>query len=81
MIEPALDPRLSRLPRLQPAPAQREQADDLVKLPLTRQAFVYQRLSTHEQRKKTTMEIKDCRCAMAAGSRWRISRERSPPAL
>jgi hypothetical protein len=35
----------------------------------------------HEQRKKTTMEIKDCRCAMAAGSRWRISRERSPPAL
>jgi hypothetical protein len=54
------DPRLPRLARIKPqaAPAT---PHDLVRLPLERNAFIYQRLSTHEQRKKSlwSLEMQD----------------------
>jgi hypothetical protein len=46
------DPRLAQLARLRPVVAPPEPGD-LVRLPLVRKAFIYQRLSTHEQRKKS----------------------------
>lgn len=52
----SLDPRLQQLARIKPLvppPA----PGDLVRLPLQRQAFVYQCLSTHEQRKKSLWSL------------------------
>jgi DNA invertase Pin-like site-specific DNA recombinase len=54
------DPRIVQLDRIKPAvtpPA----PGDLVRLPLVRKAFIYQRLSTHEQRKKSlwSLEMQD----------------------
>ncbi|HSF34434.1 MAG TPA: recombinase family protein [Candidatus Tectomicrobia bacterium] len=50
------DPRLMQLARIKPVVPPPEPGD-LVRLPLTRQAFVYQRLSTHEQRKKSLWSL------------------------
>jgi hypothetical protein len=54
------DPRLAQLARLKPVVAPPEPGD-LVRLPLRRKAFIYQRLSTHEQRKKSlwSLEMQD----------------------
>jgi DNA invertase Pin-like site-specific DNA recombinase len=61
MSQPLLrDPRLAHLARLKPAVAP-PHPGDLVRLPLVRQAFIYQRLSTQEQRKKSlwSLEMQD----------------------
>src|SRR5262245_42067571 len=50
------DPRISQLARIKP-PVPPPEPGDLVRLPLTRQAFVYQRLSTHEQRKRSLWSL------------------------
>jgi DNA invertase Pin-like site-specific DNA recombinase len=50
------DPRIIHLARIKPAVPPPEPGD-LVRLPLTRKAFVYQRLSTHEQRKKSLWSL------------------------
>ncbi|MBI2760038.1 MAG: recombinase family protein [Chloroflexi bacterium] len=50
------DPRLARLSRIKP-PAPKPEPGDLVRLALTRSALVYQRLSTHEQRRKSLWSI------------------------
>jgi DNA invertase Pin-like site-specific DNA recombinase len=54
------DPRMTQLERIKPTVAPPEPGD-LVRLPLGRKAFVYQRLSTHEQRKKSlwSLEMQD----------------------
>jgi DNA invertase Pin-like site-specific DNA recombinase len=54
------DPRMAQLARLKPVVALPEPGD-LVRLPLVRKAFIYQRLSTHEQRKKSlwSLEMQD----------------------
>jgi hypothetical protein len=54
------DPRMAQLGRLKPVVAP-PAAGDLVRLPLVRKAFIYQRLSTHEQRKKSlwSLEMQD----------------------
>jgi Resolvase, N terminal domain len=53
------DPRLAQLAHLKPVvpPA----PGDLVRLPLVRKAFIYQLLSTHDQRKKSlwSLEMQD----------------------
>lgn len=50
------DPRLTRLQRVKPPPSPTNPGD-LVRLPLARQAWVYQRLSSHEQKKKSIWSI------------------------
>jgi DNA invertase Pin-like site-specific DNA recombinase len=50
------DPRMLQLARIKPVVPPPEPGD-LVRLPLARQAFVYQRLSTHEQRKKSLWSL------------------------
>jgi DNA invertase Pin-like site-specific DNA recombinase len=54
------DPRLAQLARLKPVVVPPEPGD-LVRLPLIRKALIYQRLSTHEQRKKSlwSLEMQD----------------------
>jgi Resolvase, N terminal domain len=50
------DPCLAQLARLKPVVAPLEPGD-LVHLPLLRKALIYQRLSTHEQRKKSLWSL------------------------
>jgi DNA invertase Pin-like site-specific DNA recombinase len=50
------NPRMRQLARIK-APVPPPALEDLVRLPLQRQAFVYQRLSTHEQRKKSLWSL------------------------
>jgi DNA invertase Pin-like site-specific DNA recombinase len=50
------NPRMRQLARIK-APVPPPALEDLVRLPLQRQAFVYQRLSTHEQRKKNLWSL------------------------
>jgi hypothetical protein len=50
------DPRITQLERIKP-PVASPEPGDLVRLPLIRKAFVYQRLSTHEQRKKSLWSL------------------------
>ncbi len=50
------DPRITQLERIKP-PVAPPEPGDLVRLPLIRNAFVYQRLSTHEQRKKSLWSL------------------------
>jgi hypothetical protein len=54
------DPQMAQLGRLKPVAAP-PAAGDLVRLPLVRKAFIYQRLSTHEHRKKSlwSLEMQD----------------------
>lgn len=54
------DPRIVQLDRIKPVVAP-PAPGDLVRLPLVRKAFIYQRLSTHEQRKKSlwSLEMQD----------------------
>ncbi len=54
------DPRIVQLNRLKPAIVA-PGPGDLVRLPPVRKAFIYQRLSTHEQRKKSlwSLEMQD----------------------
>lgn len=54
------DPRIIQLERIKP-PVAPPEPGDLVRLPLVRKAFIYQRLSTHEQRKKSlwSLEMQD----------------------
>ncbi len=54
------DPRIAILPRIKPVPPPRDPSG-LLRLPLARKAFVYQRLSTHEQKKKSlwSLEMQD----------------------
>jgi DNA invertase Pin-like site-specific DNA recombinase len=51
-----VDPRLTRLHRIKPQPAPQDPAD-LVRLPLTRSALIYKRLSSHEQKKKSIWSL------------------------
>jgi hypothetical protein len=66
------DPRISPLARIKPLVPPPEPSD-LVRLPLTRQAFVYQRLSTHEQRKKSlwSLEMQEALIAQAQADGYR----------
>jgi len=50
------DPRMLQLDRIKPTVPPTEPGD-LVRLPLRRKAFVYPRLSTHEQRKKSLWSL------------------------
>jgi DNA invertase Pin-like site-specific DNA recombinase len=50
------DPRMLQLARLKPVVAPPDPGD-LVRLPLVRKAFIYQRLSTHEQRKRSLWSL------------------------
>jgi DNA invertase Pin-like site-specific DNA recombinase len=54
------DPCIVQLERIKP-PVAPSEPGDLVRLPLIRKAFIYQRLSTHEQRKKSlwSLEMQD----------------------
>jgi DNA invertase Pin-like site-specific DNA recombinase len=54
------DPRIAQLGRIKRVVAPPEPGD-LVRLPLVRKAFIYQRLSTHEQRKRSlwSLEMQD----------------------
>jgi hypothetical protein len=63
------DPCLAQLARLKPVlpPA----PGDLVRLPLVRKAFIYQRLSTHDPRKKSLWVLGNAgRGARAGQGRW-----------
>jgi DNA invertase Pin-like site-specific DNA recombinase len=51
-----MDLRMLPLARIKP-PMPPPEPGDLVRLPLTRHAFVYQRLSTHEQRKRSLWSL------------------------
>jgi hypothetical protein len=53
---PFTDSRILRLARIK-APVPPPAPEDLVRLPLQRQPFIYQRLSTHEQRKKNLWSL------------------------
>jgi DNA invertase Pin-like site-specific DNA recombinase len=66
------DPRMLQLARIKPVVPPPEPGD-LVRLPLTRQAFVYQRLSTHEQRKKSlwSLEMQEALIAQAQADGYR----------
>jgi DNA invertase Pin-like site-specific DNA recombinase len=66
------DPRMTQLARLKPLVAPSEPGD-LVRLPLIRKAFVYQRLSTHEQRKKHvwSLEMQDALAKQAKADGYR----------
>jgi DNA invertase Pin-like site-specific DNA recombinase len=66
------DPRMAQLGRLKPVVAPPEPGD-LVRLPLVRKAFIYQRLSTHEQRKKSlwSLEMQDALSDQAKADGYR----------
>src|SRR5215216_1534670 len=65
-------PRFARLQRIKPAPTQ-VNPGDLVRLPLQRQAWIYKRLSTHEQRKKSiwSLEMQDALADQARADGYR----------
>src|SRR5688500_18383430 len=67
------DPRMAQLARLKPVVAPSEPGD-LVRLPLVRKAFIYQRLSTHEQRKKSlwSLEMQDALSEQAKADGYRL---------
>jgi DNA invertase Pin-like site-specific DNA recombinase len=66
------DPRIVQLDRLRPTVAPPEPGD-LVRLPLVRKAFVYQRPSTHKQRKKSlwSLEMQDALAEQAKADGYR----------
>jgi len=66
------DPRITQLDRIKPSVAPSEPGD-LVRLPLIRKAFIYQRLSTHEQRKKSlwSLEMQDALSEQAKADGYR----------
>jgi DNA invertase Pin-like site-specific DNA recombinase len=66
------DPRMAQLGRLKPVMAPPEPGD-LVRLLLIRKAFIYQRLSTHEQRKKSlwSMEMQEALRGQALADGYR----------
>ena len=66
------DPRIAQLDRIKPVVA-RPEPGDLVRLPLVRKAFIYQRLSTHEQRKKSlwSLEMQDALSEQAKADGYR----------
>ena len=66
------DPRITQLERIKP-PMAPSQPGDLVRFPLIRRAFVYQRLSTHEQRKKSlwSLEMQDALSEQAKADGYR----------
>ena len=66
------DPRIAQLHRLKPVVAT-PGPGDLVRLPLVRKAFIYQRLSTHEQRKKSlwSLEMQDALLQQAKADGYR----------
>ena len=66
------NPRITQLEPLKPLVAPLEPGD-LVRLPLIRKAFVYQRLSTHEQRKKSlwSIEMQDALAKQAKADGYR----------
>jgi DNA invertase Pin-like site-specific DNA recombinase len=66
------DPRIAQLERIK-RPVAPSEPGDLVRLPLIRKAFVYQRLSTHEQRKKSlwSLEMQDALAKQAKADGYR----------
>jgi DNA invertase Pin-like site-specific DNA recombinase len=66
------DPRIAQLDRIKPVVA-RPEPGDLVRLPLVRKALIYQRLSTHEQRKKSlwSLEMQDALSEQAKADGYR----------
>jgi DNA invertase Pin-like site-specific DNA recombinase len=68
----AHDPRFARLSRIKP-PTEPPPPGDLVRLPLERNAFVYQRLSTHEQKRKSlwSLEMQDALVEQARAEGYR----------
>jgi DNA invertase Pin-like site-specific DNA recombinase len=73
MRQPLLhDPRIVQLDRIKPAVAAPEPGE-LLRLPLVRKAFIYQRLSTHEQRKKSlwSLEMQDALREQATADGYR----------
>src|SRR5436305_1534549 len=66
------DKRLARLSRIKP-PKAPLRPDELVQLPLVRKAFVYQRLSTHEQKRKNlwSVEVQDALADQARNDGYR----------
>jgi DNA invertase Pin-like site-specific DNA recombinase len=66
------DPRITQLDRIKPVVAS-PAPGDLVRLPLVRKAFIYQRLSTHEQRKKSlwSLEMQDALLQQAKADGYR----------
>jgi site-specific DNA recombinase len=65
-------PRLARLARIKP-PSVPATPSDLVRLPLERGAFIYQRLSTHEQKRKNlwSLEMQDALVEQARADGYR----------
>jgi DNA invertase Pin-like site-specific DNA recombinase len=73
MRQPLLhDPRIVQLDRIKPAVAAPEPGE-LLRLPLVRKAFIYRRLSTHEQRKKSlwSLEMQDALREQATADGYR----------
>jgi DNA invertase Pin-like site-specific DNA recombinase len=66
------DPRITILPRIKPVPPPRDPSG-LLRLPLARKAFVYQRLSTHEQKRKSlwSLEMQDALAEQAKADGYR----------
>jgi DNA invertase Pin-like site-specific DNA recombinase len=73
MSKPLLtDPRILQLNRIKPTVPPQEPGD-MVRLPLRSKAFIYQRLSTHEQRKKNlwSLEMQDALAEQAKADGYR----------
>ena len=69
---PLTDPRLARLTRIKPKPVPPDPGD-LMRLPLVRNAFIYQRLSSNEQKKKSiwSIEMQDALADQARADGYR----------